>query len=165
MTRPLLLVDVDGVISLFGFDVRRPPAGRWQSVDGIPHYLSAVAGEHLRGLAEVFELAWCTGWEEKANEYLPAALGLPGPLPHLCFGAVEPAVRAHWKLAEVVRFAGPDRPVAWIDDAHDHRCHDWASTRGAPTLLVATDPAIGITAEHVEMLRGWAAAQALAVSE
>ncbi|MDQ6820873.1 MAG: hypothetical protein M3076_11175 [Actinomycetota bacterium] len=156
---------MDGVISLFGFDLSQPPAGHWRSVDGIPHYLSTAAGEHLRALSDLFELAWCTGWEEKANEYLPTALGLPWRLPHLCFGAVDRETRAHWKLAEVARFAGPDRPVAWIDDAHDHRCHAWASARGAPTLLVATDPAIGITAEHVELLRGWAVAQALAVSE
>ncbi len=165
IARPLLLVDVDGVISLFGFDRERPPAGRWQAVDGVPHYLSAEAGDHLRALWDEFELAWCTGWEEKANEYLPAALGLPGALPHLSFGAVDRAVRAHWKLAEVDRFAGPDRAVAWIDDAHDHRCHAWASARGAPTLLVGTDPAIGITAAHIESLRRWAEDQAPAVSE
>lgn len=165
MIRPLLLVDVDGVISLFGFDVRRPPAGRWLWVDGIPHYLSAAAGEHLRALAEVFELAWCTGWEEKAGEYLPTALGLPWRLPHLCFGAADQAARAHWKLAEIERFSGPDRPLAWIDDAHDDRCHVWAGARRAPTLLVGTDPAIGITAAHVDLLRSWALAQELAVRE
>ncbi len=153
---PQLLVDVDGVISLFGFDHRRPPAGRWHTVDGIPHYLSATAGEHLRALSEHFELAWCTGWEEKANEYLPTALGLPGELPHLSFGAVDRSTMTHWKLASVDRFAGPDRPLAWIDDAHDHRCHTWARARQAPTLLVGTDPAVGLTAEHVETLRGWA---------
>jgi hypothetical protein len=165
MARPLLLVDVDGVISLFGFDRGQPPAGRWQSVDGIPHYISAVAGEHLLALSEVFELAWCTGWEEKANEYLPAALGLLGPLPHLSFGSAGPVAHAHWKLAEIDRFAGQEQPVAWIDDAHDHRCHAWADARGAPTLLIGTDPAVGITAEHTEVLRRWAAAQAVAVSE
>src|SRR5436305_950547 len=75
--RPLLLVDIDGVISLFGFDPRQPPDGTWQIVDGIAHLLSATAGEHLRALSAVYELAWCSGWEEKANDYLPHALGLP----------------------------------------------------------------------------------------
>ncbi|MGI8571752.1 MAG: hypothetical protein ACR2L9_03875 [Solirubrobacteraceae bacterium] len=154
---PLLLLDVDGVISLFGFDQRRPPAGRWQSIDGIPHYLSASAGAHLRSLSEHFELAWCTGWEEKANEYLPLALGLAGELPHLSFEAVDRNAKAHWKLGAVDRFAGEARPLAWIDDAHDHRCHAWARARRGPTLLVGTDPAIGLTAEHVETLLSWAA--------
>src|ERR1700683_5789170 len=82
---PLLLVDVDGVISLFGFDPAARPAGAFELVDGIAHYLSATAGEHLRALSHEFELVWCTGWEEKANEYLPRALGLSGPLPYLSF--------------------------------------------------------------------------------
>ena len=42
--RPILLIDIDGVISLFGFDPADPPAGRFQLVDGIAHYLSAAAG-------------------------------------------------------------------------------------------------------------------------
>src|SRR5436190_9343368 len=90
--RPLLLVDVDGVISLFGFDYRSPPAGRYQLVDGITHFLSETAGQHLHRLGAAFELAWCTGWEEKANDYLPLALGLAGPLPHVVFdGGTRPA--------------------------------------------------------------------------
>jgi hypothetical protein len=153
---PLLLIDVDGVISLFGFDGQRPPAGRWHTIDGIPHYLSETAGEHLCALSEYFELAWCTGWEEKANEYLPSALGLSGELPHLSFESVDRTPRAHWKLGAVDRFAGPSRPLAWIDDAHDHRCHAWARARRGPTLLVGTDPAVGLSPEHVETLCRWA---------
>ena len=83
--KPLLLVDVDGVISLFGFPSAERPAGDWTLVDGLPHLLSAEAPRHLLQLAREFDLVWCTGWEEKSNEYLPAALGLPGPLPFLSF--------------------------------------------------------------------------------
>src|SRR5205807_2034333 len=126
MKRPLLLIDVDGVISLFGFDPARRPEGRFEVVDGIAHFLSATAGDHLRRLCEVFEPAWCTGWEEKANEYLPGALGLSGPFPHLGFADATPTVAGHWKLAAIDAYAGPDRPVAWIDDAHDERCDAWA---------------------------------------
>jgi hypothetical protein len=153
---PLLLVDVDGVISLFGFDPAQPPAGTWQIVDGIAHLLSSTAGGHLRRLSEEFELAWCTGWEEKANEYLPHALGLPSRLPHLSFGDATPLTDGHWKLAAIDAYAGPERPLAWIDDAHDERCRAWAKTRPAPTLLVATDPATGLDDEHVAALLEWA---------
>jgi hypothetical protein len=158
--RPLLLVDVDGVISLFGFDAVRPPAGRYEMVDGIVHLLSADAGGHLRALAREFDLAWCTGWEEKANDYLPLALDLPGPLPCLRFEPAPPEATTHWKLAAIERFAGPRRPLAWIDDAHDDSCRDWAGRRSGPTLLVATDPAVGITSAHVATLLGWAGALA-----
>jgi hypothetical protein len=156
MDRPLLLIDVDGVISLFGFDPALPPPGRFQLIDGIAHFLSAGAGKHLRALARDYELAWCTGWEEKANEYLPVALNIAGPLPCLSFAAAVPLPEAHWKLAVIDDFVGPSRPLAWIDDAHDESCRAWALARTGPTLLLTTDAAVGLTAEHVEKLRAWA---------
>ena len=157
-TRPLLLVDVDGVISLFGFPQHARPAGRFEMVDGIAHFLSATAGEHLRLLADAFEPVWCTGWEETANEYLPRALGLDGPWPHLSFErAAGPgrSVQGHWKLDAIDAYAGT-RPLAWIDDAHGDACETWAAARAAPTLLVTTAPAVGLTDAEVERLLGWA---------
>jgi hypothetical protein len=155
--KPLLYVDVDGVISLYGFDMDARPAGGYEPVDGIPHYLSAAAGEHLRALAGDFELVWCTGWEEKANEYLPAALDLPGPLPFLTFDGAPGALPRHWKLDAIERHAGADRALAWIDDDHAG-CDEWAAARPGPTLLVTADPAGGITAAHVAELLAWAVA-------
>ena len=160
MTAPILLIDIDGVISLFGFDASQPPPGRFLLVDGIPHFLSTAAADLLSGLQDDFELVWCSGWEEKADEYLPLALGLPAGLAHLTFDdTVAPGDRTarHWKLAAIEQHAGPDRPVAWIDDAHDASCHAWVAQRGGPTLLVATDPAVGLTAGDVSQLKAWAA--------
>jgi hypothetical protein len=153
--RPLLLIDVDGVISLFGFDHHAPPLGRYQLVDGITHFLSETSGHYLRRLGETFELAWCSGWEEKANDYLPLALGLDGPLPHVVFDPSDRPAHAHWKLGAIDRHIEPDRPVAWVDDAHDERCRAWAAARAAPTLLVTTDPAVGLTEVEVEQLLEW----------
>jgi hypothetical protein len=153
---PLLLIDVDGVVSLFGFDHNAPPAGRYQLVDGIAHFLSEAAGGHLRRLDGEFELAWCTGWEEKANDYLPLALGLAGPLPYVLFDDGTRPTRAHWKLGAIDRHVDPDRPLAWIDDAHDDGCRTWATARSGPTLLVTTDPAVGLTEAEVDRLLAWA---------
>lgn len=155
-TKPVLLVDVDGVVSLFGFPPHARPAGRFEMVDGIAHLLSASAGEHLRLLAKAFEPVWCTGWEEKANEYLPRALGLDGPWPHLSFDRNPGRTHAHWKLDAIEAYAG-DRPLAWIDDAHGEACERWATARPAPTLLVTTDPAVGMTDAEVDRLLTWAA--------
>jgi hypothetical protein len=153
--KPLLLVDVDGVISLFGFPPNARPAGRFEMVDGIAHFLSATAGEHLRLLADAFEPVWCTGWEEKANEYLPHLLELPGDLPSLVFDGRAVFGSSHWKLEAIDEYAG-DRPAAWIDDNLDERCRRWAAGRGAPTLLVETEAHEGISDEHVERLLAWA---------
>ena len=154
---PLLLVDIDGVISLFGFDPAQPPAGRFITVDGIIHFLSHDGGARLVELADQFELVWCSGWEEKADEHLPFALGVPAGLPHISFPPAGQDSDRHWKLDAIDRFAGAERPLAWIDDAHDDSCVAWAANRGAPTLLVSTEPATGLTAAHSEQLSAWAA--------
>lgn len=101
--RPLLLLGVDGVMSLLGFDPSRPPEGRFELVDGIAHFISAIGCEHLRTRLDRFELVSCTGWEEKADEYLPRALGLPGSLPHLALDRDVGRSRAHWKPATPLR--------------------------------------------------------------
>lgn len=152
----MLFVDIDGVISLWGFDSNARPAGAFHNVDGVMHFLSSGAGKHLLGLRDRFELVWCSGWEEKAEEHLPRALSLPRGMPFLSFERNPGRGHAHWKLAEIERYAGPERPLAWIDDAHDDACHAWAAARSTPTLLVTTAPAVGLDAEHVERLNAWA---------
>jgi hypothetical protein len=152
---PLLLVDVDGVISLFGFEPAQPPAGRWTTVDGIPHLISTQTGALLNGLADRFEMVWCTGWEDKAPDHLPTLLGLTGDAyPHLVFTPGPPG--RHWKLAAIDAHAGPDRPVAWIDDQFDATCDVWAAERPGATLLVRTHPAVGMTDLHAAALAAWA---------
>lgn len=156
--KPLLFIDIDGVISLWGFDPNSRPDGAFHPVEGIVHFLSAAAARHLLRLFDVYEPVWCSGWEEKANEHLPGALGI-GPLAHLSFddggtgaGATTPG---HWKLPAVEAHAG-DRPLAWVDDAFNDACRTWAAGRGAPTLLVETEPATGLTDRHARELRDWA---------
>ena len=153
--RPLLLVDVDGVLSLFGPGVDRAqvtPA----LVEGIPHLLSRRAATLLARLAATYECVWCTGWEDRADGHLPHLLGLPAGWPHLVFSD-RPQDDAHWKLAAIDAHAGRDRRAAWIDDAHDERCRTWARERPGPTLLVTTDPATGLTEAHADQLEAWAA--------
>ncbi len=152
----MLFVDVDGVISLFGFAPDGDLPGAAHSVDGILHCIATDCGERLRRLDEHFELVWATGWEEKANEYLPLILELPfKQLPSLTFDGRAVFGSAHWKLGAIDDYAG-DRPAAWIDDNLDERCRAWAADRNAPTLLVQTEPSTGMSDEHVEQLLRWA---------
>jgi hypothetical protein len=157
--KPLLLCDIDGVISVWGFEENSRPPGAFASVDGLPHFLSSRAAEHLLLLQTWYDLVWCSGWEERADEHLPRLLGLPKGLPHLAFDGrsrAQVSARAHWKLDAIDAYAGPDRPLAWVDDAFNDACHAWAAQRAAPTLLVATEPASGLTDAHAAQLRGWA---------
>jgi hypothetical protein len=154
--RPVLAVDVDGVISLFGFDGPiEDLGGRFHLIDGMAHCISEVAGAQLLRLARVYELVWATGWEERANDHLPLILGLPGELPCLRFDGRARFGTAHWKLEAIDEYAGR-RPLAWVDDSLDESCHAWAAAREAPTLLVPTESHIGITDAHTEALLSWA---------
>jgi hypothetical protein len=65
---------------------------------------------------------------------------------------------AHWKLPAIDVFVAADRPLAWIDDAHDEDSVRWAAARPAATLLVGTEPRTGIAPEHVAQLTEWAKA-------
>ncbi len=155
MDRPILAVDVDGVISLFGFD--EPPSreqAQYQLVDGMMHCISLQVGERLRRLADGFELVWASGWEDKANFYLPQLLGLP-ELPFLTFDGAARFGSAHWKLGPLDEYGG-SRPLAWVDDNFDDSCYEWAREREAPTLLVPTEPAIGLQEAETEALAAWA---------
>jgi hypothetical protein len=155
MSSPILAVDVDGVISLFGFD--EPPNGseaRFELVDGMVHCISLAAGERLRRLAQHYDLVWASGWEDKANYYLPNLLGIP-ELPYLTFDGAARFGSAHWKLEPLDEY-GEGRPIAWIDDSFDGSCYEWAQSRAEPTLLVPTESHLGLEEAQAEALMAWA---------
>ena len=155
--KPILFVDVDGVISVFGFS---PDAGRlpgpFHWIDGVAHCIPPDVGERLIRLSSRFELVWATGWEEKANEYLPHLLSLPTPeLPVLSFDGRAVFGSSHWKIDAIDEYAR-GRAAAWIDDFLDQECEGWAAHRREPTLLVRTESHTGLTDELVDVLVDWA---------
>jgi hypothetical protein len=153
--RPLLLVDIDGVLHPFGA-LARPEGFVEYGLDVVPGddpvWLAAQHGEWLRELARDFEMAWVTGWAQDPNLLCPL-LGIDPmprvPMPEIPF---DPEL----KVGRVASFVG-DRSVAWVDDALGPSARQWASVRAAPTLLVDVDPAVGLTEHHVMEVRGWRA--------
>ena len=158
---PLLAVDIDGVISLFGFDQPLEPdkldprkaPGEFHLIDGMLHCILLDAGPRLERLSKSYELIWASGWEDRANDHLPGILGLP-ELPYLTFDGRAQFGTAHWKLEALEEYSG-DRPLAWIDDSLDDSCEEWAAQREAPTLLVPTESDVGLLDAHVEALEAW----------
>jgi hypothetical protein len=158
---PVLAVDIDGVISLFGFDESMQPGGKaygnapgeFHLIDGMLHCIALETGPRLQRLADAYELVWASGWEDRANDHLPGILGVP-ELPYLTFDGRAQFGTAHWKLEALDEYAG-SRPLAWIDDSLDESCHEWAEQREAPTLLVPTESAVGLVDAQVEALEGW----------
>ncbi len=146
--RPLLLLDVDGVLLVWR-------GSAWDddgSGEGDVEFHPDVAG-WLADLGRAFDLAWATTWEDQANREIGPALGLP----HLPFVAFEMDYRARTpKLRSLAAWVG-DRPCAWIDDDLHADAETWAAGRAAPTLLVHVDAAEGIARRHVDELLDWAA--------
>jgi hypothetical protein len=152
---PVLAVDVDGVVSLFGFDGDPPhrEGTSFELVKGTLYCISTASGARLRRLGRYFDLVWASGWEEQ-TVYLADLLGVP-EYPYLEFGGRAEFGTADWKLEPLGEYAA-GRPLAWIDDSFDERCYEWARARPEPTLLVDADSETGLLDVHVEALIGWA---------
>jgi hypothetical protein len=144
--RPLLLIDVDGVLLPFP-DAR--PGFDGLAIQGAPHGFCADHGAWLRELATRFDLAWCTMWGERANQDICPRLQLP-PLPVVDLWDEEDGLD-RWKLPGVRRFVG-DRAVAWVDDGFDAPTRSWAADRKAPTLLLGVGHRTGLNRRHVRRL-------------
>ena len=151
--RPLLFLDVDGVLNPFP---ETPPGFEEHDFfpdDDEPVRLSAAHRDWLQELAEVYELVWATGWGDEANRVLNPFFGLPTfpvvPLPATRF---EPSM----KVPAIDEFAA-GRPAAWVDDMLTPEARAWADARRFATLLVEVDSATGLTRPQVEDVLTWAA--------
>jgi hypothetical protein len=152
VTRPLLFLDIDGVLNPFP----DTPAGFEEydffPADDEPVRLAARHVDWLGELVAVFDVVWASGWGEDANRVLSPFFGLPElplvDLPAIPFEPLE-------KVPGVALLAG-DRPAAWVDDNLGPEALAWAEQRRAPTLLVAVDSATGLTRAAVEQLLDWA---------
>lgn len=181
MTKPLLLVDVDGVLCPFGrcavhsFDghttnnpkvlqvLREAEYPGYTFHEGAQVHYSEANIERLARLGKSFELVWCTGWEEKANEII-------GPLHKLAklpvvriFGSLGPYLATgpyvHWKKNAIEEFVG-DRAYAFIDDDITADGIIYANNRwskqGIPTLWMRIEPTDGLQEYHLEGLEAFA---------
>ena len=152
--RPLLFLDVDGVLALSPLAPSPPPGNvHYFGIGAL--YVPDRAGEFVRELERHFELVWATGWEHRANQSLRLLLGLTEELPVISFGGKARFGSSDWKTKAISRYAG-NRPAAWLDDNFDPSHEEWAERRKAPTLLIPVDTGSGLAEEHVASLIEWA---------
>jgi hypothetical protein len=162
--RPLLLVDVDGVLAVIdGYGDPRTEVVEVTfeaefEARGFPILVPTGTRERFATLETLFDCVWATSREHHAPESLSPTLG---------FGAGWPVIQV-WegasdigtmKLPAIQRFAdlpeNRDRPLAWIDDDLEPDAFEWAALRtrgGASTLMVRPDPDSGITKLHYDEL-------------
>jgi hypothetical protein len=143
----LVFLDVDGVLLPFG----ATGAGS----DPVATRIDSRHGPRLAVLR--CELVWATTWMDSANEVIAPALGLP---PLAVLDSLDPTPEdtyygLHWKTRGIVGSAA-GRPFAWIDDEITSSDREWVRDRHpAPALLLRIDPALGLTADDLDMLEAW----------
>lgn len=150
--RPVLLIDVDGVLNPFAAR-RTKPAFTMHQLAGYPVRLNPAHGPALLAFADRFDLVWATTWEDQANTLIGPILGLPKlPVIHFDFAASK-----DHKWPDIDRFIG-DRPAIWLED--DARVGDnaWAQRRNLkiPTRIIKTNPGSGLLPEHLAVIERFA---------
>lgn len=153
VARPMLLMDVDGVLNPFP----HCPAGFAEydffPEDDEPVRLARAHGEWLAELGVVFDIAWATGWGAEANRVLCPFFAVP-EYPVVAFPPAP--FEAREKVPAISAFVGGERPAAWVDDMITAEALRWVEERRAPTLLVEVDSATGLTREQVDQVLRWA---------
>ncbi|MFB9967573.1 HAD domain-containing protein [Sinosporangium siamense] len=157
--RPLLLVDVDGVLNPLGRPT--PDFRKYEChVEGQTYtvFLNSRHGTRLLSLAVETgsELVWATTWEHWANEWIAPRLSLP-QLPVI---KLPPNVRGQFgemfKTPAIAEYVGR-RPFVWFDDQVWAADEDYlrAHPGVGDFLLVQVDPRVGLTQTEFGYAREW----------
>ena len=162
--RPILAVDVDGVLNRCDWRAREAPAG-WldAKVLGFRIRHNPGHGAALLAVAERTgaELAWCTTWEQLANDHIRHLVGLP-ELPVVPMKPGKAGLRfgerrsvGVTKAMAMAAYAG-DRPFCWLDDEPD-AADELAVLCDTPHLVVRVDEETGLADEHLKLAEAWLA--------
>lgn len=125
--RPVVALDVDGVLLPFGKPVEiNPTHGFW-----------------LNKLLKYCDVAWATSWGNQANVELAPLLGIPE----------LPVVPSKWDVPQW----GAPVPLVWVDDMFSELPHPAIAemAAGREIQFVGPDPHVGLTGYHLQTVAWW----------
>jgi HAD domain in Swiss Army Knife RNA repair proteins len=166
-TRPILLLDVDGVLNATRPDL---PEG-WERglFNGYVLVWDPSVTARLRELHDSgrVEIQWLTTWTTDADRLLAEPMGLPRGLRTHARADTAPTGFAGslggragwWKLAaaRTVAEEEPDRRIIWIDDDLAAQAADTGEWLAAHphVLVVAPDMVDGLTHAQLDEIEAW----------
>jgi HAD domain in Swiss Army Knife RNA repair proteins len=159
VSRPLLLVDFDGVINVVGRTEKGLKLEAAFKREGYRIRVPVGMAERFTRLEAKFDCVWATTWGQDA-QVLGRFIGFGADWPVIFIGSGT-RLSSTGKLPEVRRWCesnAMERPIAWVDDDLWPDAHDWAISRGQ-TLIVRTLPEEGLTDAQAEQILGWVATE------
>lgn len=148
MVRPLLLLDVEAVLTPFDVDQSRPgfvPVGLYPDEEIVS--INPQHGIWVDELAARYEIVWASSWNDEANRLFAPLLDIdPMAMLALPDGSAPGPDPALDVVARFVRGSA----ACWIDDSHSPARHGWAEEREEPTLLLTATSATGLTRDLVD---------------
>lgn len=153
-----LYLDIDGVINA-------DYAHKYWNIDTIQNDFASAgqAGEFRiiwsqQMVDELFalgmDLIWTTTWRDLARQSIAPLIGYGHTAPYLTNSMFidEYTPSIVWKLQEVLAHqkANPSKFV-WIDD--EIGISEMNAVKNLGGLIIATDPNVGITPEHIEKIK------------
>lgn len=170
--RPLILLDIDGVLNpCDAKPTRRPvgyttirvrPSGWERAKNPLRVWLNPDHGRLLLEFAAEHdaELVWATTWMADANKFISPVIGLP-ELPYVDY-LDHPGTIKGWKYPATLTYA-VGRPLVWLDDdfgdlARIQHRDDFMEKRkaaGLATKLHHVDSRIGLTELDLTQVGRW----------
>lgn len=161
MTRPIWLLDVDGVLNALHRDPLRHTifrANNGLQIAYDPEVLARIIQMHHD---EHVEIRWLTTWEDEANTHLTAQF--EWPLLELAGNRDFELDRTlqWWKAPIAKTYVDEGRRVVWTDDdigpAFRQGEIEWVKDVDIPEqlLMISPDPDVGLEMRHLDMIERW----------